>query len=353
MASEITVRLSSERKPLPKVDQLGFGVHFTDHMFQVDFDVKRGWHDARIIPYGPMSLDPSCCAIHYGQSMFEGMKAFRQANGKVVLFRPDFHLRRMTEGAPRLCMEAPPIELMKQGLKQLLQLDERWVPQGEGCSLYIRPTLFASEGFLGVRPAHKLTFFIILTPVASYYSAKSEALRIWVEKNYVRAVRGGLGAVKASANYVAGLKASVEAKEQGYHQVLWLDACDRNHVEEVGTMNVFFRFDNEIVTPALNGTLLNGCTRDSAILLLQKWGEKVVERRLGWDEVVSRHNRGELIEVFGTGTAAVITPVGELATREERVTLTPKMELCERLRATIMGIQHGKIADEHGWVEGI
>lgn len=350
--AEISVHLSSHRKTLPPAEQLGFGVHFTDHMFQVDFEAKSGWHNPRIIPYGPLQLDPSCCALHYGQSMFEGMKAFRQVDGRVVLFRPDFHLTRMQQGAPRLCMESPPVEIMKSGLKKLLQVDESWVPGGEGCALYIRPTLFASEAFLGVRPAQRLTFFIILTPVSSYYAAKGPALKIWVEKDYVRAVRGGLGSVKASANYVAGLKAAVTAKEHGYHQVLWLNAFDRDHIEEVGTMNVFFRFKDEVVTPQLDGTLLNGCTRDCVIHLLQKWGVKVVERKITWNEVRSRYNQGELLEAFGSGTAAVIAQIGELGSSEETLVLPTKMELTDRLLRTMMDIQYGKIAN-HEWTEDI
>ena len=349
-AMDISVHLNPERKVLPK-DKLEFGVHFTDHMFLADFESEQGWTNPRIVPYGPLSLDPSCGALHYGQSMFEGMKAFRQIDNSIALFRPDFHFERMFKGASRLCMQAPPPELMKAALKKLLEIDQHWVPGGPGTSLYIRPTLFASEGFLGVRPSKKLTFMIILSPAASYYGA-NDYLKIWIERHYVRASQGGLGAVKAAANYVAGLKAAVEAKEKGYHQVLWTDARTHEHIEEVGTMNVFFRFNDEVVTPIIYGTLLAGCTRDCVIQLLREWKIPVNERKLTLAEVQERAAKGELLEVFGSGTAASISPIGEFGDEKQTLVLPKNFELAHRLKNQITDIQYGRTS-HHSWIEKI
>jgi branched-chain amino acid aminotransferase len=340
---DISVQLSTSRKPIPSADALSFGAAFTDHMFLAEYTDGQGWYSSRVVPYAPLTLDPSCAAIHYGQSMFEGMKAFRQASGRVALFRPDFHLNRMAQGAPVLCMQAPPVDLMFQGLKKLIEIDQAWVPKERGCALYIRPTLFASEGFLGVRPAKKLLFMIILSPVAAYYKNAQERLKIWVERKYVRAAPGGLGAVKASANYIAAMRAAEEAKANGYAQVLWTDAVTHEHIEEVGTMNVFFRFKDEVVTPELDGTILGGCTRDAVITLLREWKVPVRERRLSLTELRERHAKGELLEIFGSGTAASISPVGELGFAGGTLKLDGEFDLSERLRREILGVQYGEI----------
>lgn len=338
---KIDVRLKSQLTVPPKENPL-FGTVFSDHMFRAEFRRGVGWRNPVIQPYGPMSLDPACSALHYGQSMFEGLKAYRLQDGRVSLFRPDFHIRRMIAGAEALCLEPPPEDLFREGLMELVRTDAAWVPKGEGAALYIRPTLFASEPFLGVRPADQVTFFIITSPVGSYYKTQGEPLRIWVERHYVRAAPGGLGAVKASANYVAALKASVEAKQRGYHQVLWTDAVEHEWIEEVGTMNVFFRFRDEIVTPALDGTILGGCTRDSVLHLLRSWGLRVEERRVSWHEVQKRHAAGELLEVFGSGTAATISPIGELGHGGGSLTLPVEGEVASRLLNELRAIQSGE-----------
>jgi len=314
---------------------------------------KGRWENLRIEPYGPLSIDPGACVLHYSQCMFEGMKAFRGADGGLRLFRPEFHAKRFAAGAERLCMPSAPTELFLEGLRALVLEDKDWVPAEEGASLYLRPTLIATESFLGVRPAEEYLFFIIASPVGAYYSEGFKPLKIWVEQDYIRAAPGGLGAIKAGANYAASLRAFVEAKKQGYAQVLWLDAIHKENVEEVGTMNVFFRFKNEIVTPPLGGTILNGATRDCVIELLKKWNLPIRERSISLKEVIDGQKTGELLEVFGSGTAAVISPVGELATTSEKFQINSNQvgDLTLRLYKEIMGIQYGRISDSFGWTE--
>ncbi|RYZ52784.1 MAG: branched-chain amino acid aminotransferase, partial [Proteobacteria bacterium] len=291
----------------PKVD-LGFGKIFTDHMFLSRYTESKGWHSAEVTPYGPLQMDPAASVLHYGQSLFEGLKAFRREDGSIWIFRPEYNWKRMCEGADRLTLPQPSREIFIKGLKELLQLDQRWVPPAVGSSLYIRPTLIGSEGFLGLRPAMEALFFIILSPVGSYYAEGNKPVKIWLETTDVRAPIGGLGAVKAGANYAASLRASVSAKKKGCSQVLWLDT-KREGIEEVGTMNVFFVLNDEIVTPALNGSILPGSMRDSVLQILRgkgkSLGKKVSERRITIAELSERHARGELLEAFGTGTAAV------------------------------------------------
>ena len=302
-----------------------------------------------------MLIDPAASVLHSGQALFEGMKAFKQPDGSLSIFRPEFNWERMTEGALRLCLEPPPKELFMQGLKELLTVDARWVPKEDNCALYIRPTLIGTEGFLGVRPSQEMLFFILLSPVGSYYAkGGSKPVRIWVEDKAIRAAPGGLGATKAGANYAASLKSALEAKQKGFDQVLWLDSKYEG-IEEVGTMNVFFAFKNEIITPELNGSILSGGVRDSVIQLLRHQGKKIVERRITMSELLERHAQGDLQEAFGTGTAAVITSIGELQYKDKNLVIHNNQmgPLAQDLLKTISGIQRGLIPDPFGWMKPV
>lgn len=348
----IQSRLSENRKPRPKDTELVFGRVFTDHMALIDYEDGRGWLDPRIVPYGPLSLDPAAAVLHYGQELFDGMKAFRGADNRIRLFRADRHCRRMSEGAARLCMPAIDVELMHEATLALLRADREWVPGAPGTALYIRPTLIANEPFLGVRPSSKYLFFIIASPVGAYSGAAFTPIKIWVEDQYVRAAPGGLGAVKAGANYIASLLAAEEAKKRGYAQVLWTDAVEHRYLEEVGTMNMVVRIGNEFITPPLDGTILGGITRDSVLTLLREWGLLVNERALGMEELIAAHRKGDLKEVFGCGTAAVITPVGELGWKGDRIIINDGKagESAQRLFEAITDIQYGRAPDTHGWI---
>ena len=351
--SRIPVQRSTSLKPKVPEAELGFGRHFTDHMLLVDYTVQAGWHAPRVVPYGPLSLDPAAAVFHYAQAAFEGLKVYRSQDGRLRAFRLPTHCQRMARSAQRLCIPPLPPELMAEGIQALVRTDADWVPAGPGTALYVRPTLVATEPFLGVRPAEQYLFFVILSPVGSYYAEGQEPVRIWVEEQYVRAAPGGLGAIKAGANYAASLMAGVEAKKRGYAQVLWLDARERRYIEEVGTMNLFVRIGDEVVTPPLeDGTLLAGITRDSILTLLREWGVRVSERRISVGELREAHARGTLREVFGTGTAAVISPVGELGLREGNLKIADGRvgELSRRLYDTITAIQRGAAPDPHGWM---
>jgi branched-chain amino acid aminotransferase len=352
--STIQVLPADRLKPLPDAQGLEFGRQFSDHWFHCRYIEGRGWTEAKVEKYGPISLDPAASVLHYGQALFEGMKAFLQPDGSLSLFRPDFNCQRFQAGAARLCLQGPPRELFMAGLRELLKLDARWALAEEGCSIYIRPTLIGTEAFLGVRPAKEILFYILLSPVRSYYTAKDRLLRIWVEDQELRAAPGGLGATKAGANYAASLHAALRAKGRGYDQVLWLDV-ERKGIEEVGTMNVFWGFKDEIVTPKLNDSILAGGMRDSVLHLLRHYPnehcKKVNERRVTIDEVQERHKAGELVEAFGTGTAAVISPIAELGYKNEKIILNPDPGPISRwLAETIKGIQSGRRPDPFGWM---
>lgn len=346
-----TRKTTSPRTKYP-VEQLGFGRYFADHMFSMDY-ANGKWLSPRIEPYGQISMDPGACVFHYAQCLFEGMKAFRGTKGELRLFRPRFHAERMAKGAARLCMPSIPEETFLEAVRALVKLDKDWVPSSRGASLYLRPTLIGTESFLGVRPAEKYLFFIITSPVGAYYAEGFNPVKIWVEQEYIRAAPGGLGAIKAGANYAASLLASVDAKHKGFSQVLWLDGVEKKNVEEVGTMNVFFRFKNEVVTPPLSGTILNGATRDCVLRLLQDWKVPVRERNIPIEEVFAAHASGDLLEVFGTGTAAVISAVAELTTAEKKHVIgNGKVgELTQRLYDEITAIQYGDKPDPYGWIE--
>ncbi|MBO9667256.1 MAG: branched-chain amino acid aminotransferase [Bdellovibrio sp.] len=349
--TNISKTLVTTPKALPPSDKLGFGQYFTDHMFVAKYAEGKGWYDAQILPYGPLEIDPGASVLHYGQALFEGMKAFRQADGKVVFFRPEFNYNRLVEGAERICLEAPPMELFMQGLHELVAADERWIPHEPNTSLYIRPTLIGTEAFLGVRPSRETTFMILLSPVGAYYAEGTKPVKIWTEEKYLRAAPGGLGAVKAGANYAASLKAALEAKKKGYAQVLWLDV-EHLGIEEVGTMNAFFVFNNEIVTPELNGSILSGGTRDAIIQVLKKKNLPIVERRITITEVIERLDKGELKEAFGTGTAAVISPIGVIHYNEKDWTINncENGPLSTELYKEITSIQKGALKDDFGWI---
>ncbi|MGH8059693.1 MAG: branched-chain amino acid aminotransferase, partial [Candidatus Entotheonellia bacterium] len=290
---------TSAPKPHVPDDQLGFGRVFTDHMLLMSYAPGAGWHQARIEPYGPLSLDPSTIVFHYGQSVFDGLKAFRTPSEAVVLFRPQHHLRRLNISAARLCI--PPIDeaFALHALQELVRLDADWVPRTPGCSLYIRPTIIATDPALSVHPAQTYLFFALLSPVGAYYPEGFQPVKILVEDRYVRAVSGGLGAAKTPANYAASLLAAEEAQAAGFTQVLWLDGIEHRYIEEVGSMNIFFVIDEEVVTPPLQGSILDGVTRDSVLRLARSWGMRTAERRISIDDILAAHGAGKLMEVFG------------------------------------------------------
>jgi branched-chain amino acid aminotransferase len=348
----ISITKSASPKPRPKDADLAFGNEFTDHMFLMNYQTDKGWYDARIEPYGPLSLDPATAVLHYAQSMFEGLKAFRGKDGKIRMFRPNKHVERLNRTAQLLCIPTIDPEIVLKSWTTLVGLDRDWVPKRVGTSLYIRPTLIASEPFLGVRPAKEYLYFVILSPVGAYYPEGMNPVKIMVVDKYVRAVKGGLGEAKASANYAASLHAAEDAKHEGFTQVLWLDGVHRKYIEEVGTMNIMFRIADEVITPPLEGTILAGVTRDSVLALTREWGMRVSERQLSIDEVVEASKKGRLQEVWGTGTAAVISPVGELAYKGERIVVNDGRigGLTQKLYDTIVSVQYGDTPDTRGWV---
>src|SRR6267378_732327 len=302
MSEPIRISRATAKKPKPKDSELTFGTVFTDHMFVADFQEEKGWYDPRIEPYGPLVLDPAAAVLHYAQAVFDGLKAFRGRDGKVRLFRPQKHVERLIQSSQRLCIPPLDPELALRSLVTLVGIEKDWVPSTVGTSLYVRPTIIANEAFLGVRPAKSYIYFVILSPVGAYYPEGVAPVKIRVEEKYVRAVEGGLGGAKTGANYAASLMAGEEAKHGGYTQVLYLDGVHRKYLEEVGTMNMMVRIGDEVVTPALGGTILPGVTRDSALALMRKWGIKVSERQISIDEVIDAHKHGTLTEAWGTGT---------------------------------------------------
>ena len=351
MTEAIRITKAASLKPHPKDSELAFGTVFTDHMFLMDYKDGKGWFDPRVEPYGPLSLDPATAVLHYAQELFEGLKAFRGRDGKIRLFRPQKHAERLNNTARRMCI--PPIEpdLVIKSWTTLVALDRDWVPSSVGTSLYIRPTIIASEAFLGVRPARSYLYFVILSPVGAYYPEGMAPVRILVVDKYVRAVEGGVGGVKTAGNYAASLYASEEAKHAGFTQVLWLDGVHRKYIDEVGTMNIMVKIGDEIITPPLTGTILSGVTRDSALALMRGWGLKVSERQISIDEVVQAHKQGTLEEVWGTGTAAVISPVGELSYKGEKMVISGGEigPLTRKLYDAIVAIQYAQAPDPHNW----
>ena len=354
MEIKITKTTTPKQKP---VDQstLGFGKYYTDHMFIMNYDDGQGWHDARIVPYGPISLDPAAMCLHYGQEVFEGMKAYKTEDGGVQLFRPEKNMARLNVSNERLCIPLIDEAFCVEAIKKLVEVDQDWIPTEPGTSLYIRPFIFAIDPHVGVHPAKHLMFVVILSPVGAYYPEGLNPVNIYVEQKYVRAVKGGMGFTKTAGNYAASLKAQDEAEKIGYTQVLWLDGVERKYIEEVGAMNVFFIIGDEVVTPELSGSILAGVTRMSVVELLKSKGYKVSERRISIDELYEAHDNGTLKEAFGTGTAAVISPIGTFEWNGKKITVGDGGigETSQMLYDTITGIQCGKIKDEFNWVQKI
>ena len=339
-------------KEKPAWDQnLGFGKYFTDYMFTMDWTVNKGWHNAKIEPYAPICLDPATLVLHYAQETFEGLKAYKSKDGNVLLFRPEMNARRFANSNRRLCMEILPEEMFVEAIEKLVAHEVDWIPTAEGTSLYIRPFMFATEAAVGVHPSSAYKFVIILSPVGAYYPEGVNPVKIYVEDEYVRATKGGTGFTKCGGNYAASIAAQVKAEKLGYTQVLWLDGVERKYVEEVGTMNVMFKIDNKIITAPCDGTVLPGVTRDSILHILKDWGYEVEERHLSIDELMEAGRKGKLEEAFGTGTAAVISPVGELYYKGETVTINDFKtgELTQKLYDTLTGIQWGNVKDTYGW----
>src|SRR5881409_2929315 len=351
MSEPIRISRATAKKPKPKDSELTFGTVFTDHMFVADFLEEKGWYDPRVEPYAPISLDPAAAVLHYAQAIFDGLKAFRGVDGKVRLFRPQKHVERLNNSAVRMCIPPLDPELALRSLVTLVGIERDWLPRAVGTSLYVRPTIIANEAFLGVRPAHSYIYFVILSPVGAYYPEGINPVKILVVDKYVRAVEGGVGGVKTGVNYAASLYAAEEAKHAGFTQVLWLDGRERKYIDEVGTMNIMLKIGDEVVTPPLSGTILAGVTRDSALTLMREWGLRVAERPIAIDEVAAAARKGTLEEVWGTGTAAVISPVGELAYKGERLVINGGRigTLTQKLYDAIAGIQYGTAPDTRGW----
>lgn len=348
---EITVKKCANLKEKPDFSKLGFGKFFTDHMFVMDYDSKNGWHDARIVPFDYIPIHPASTVLHYGAEIFEGMKAYKTKDG-YQMFRPTENLKRLNNSAERLCLPTIDEELFLKGLTDLINLDYQWIPDYTGTSLYIRPFMFGNDESLGVHAVDRATFVIILSPVGNYYAEGLNPVKISIENQDVRAVRGGTGYAKCGGNYAASLRAGKRAAEKGFSQVLWLDGVEQKYVEEVGSMNVMFKIDGEIVTPMLTGSVLPGITRKSCIEILRNWGYKVTERLVSVDEIVKAAKDGKLEEAWGTGTAAVVSPIGHLFYDGVDYTVSDNKigELTQKLYDELTGIQWGKREDKYGWV---
>ncbi|MBQ9116992.1 MAG: branched-chain amino acid aminotransferase [Clostridia bacterium] len=349
---DIKIQLTDTPKEKPKKgEKLSFGHIFTDHMFIMNYTEGKGWHDPRIVPFQNISLSPAAMVYHYGQEMFEGLKAYKGEDGKVYLFRPEMNARRANDSNDRLCIPHIPEEDFVQAIKAVVDVDRDWVPTDPGTSLYIRPFVIATDEFLGVAPSKTYLFMVILSPSGAYYPSGLAPVGIWIEDEYVRAVKGGMGFAKTGGNYAASLIAQVKAHDGGYSQVLWLDGVERRYIEEVGAMNIFFKINGKVVTPMINGSILPGITRNSVINVCKHWGYEVEERRISVDELVAAAKDGSLEEVFGTGTAAVVSPVGKLRYKDDVMNIGGGEigELTQRLYDEITGIQWGKRPDPFGW----
>lgn len=350
---DITVTRSDHLKQKPADEgSLGFGRLFTDHMFLMDYEAGRGWHSARVVPYDNFPMDPAAMVFHYGQAIFEGMKCYRRSDGGLQLFRPRDNFARMSRSAARMGMPVLDEETALEGLRQLILLDQDWVPHRDGTSLYIRPTMISMDVGLGVHASKTYRFFIILSPVGAYYKEGLKPVSIYVEDEYVRAVRGGVGFTKCAGNYAASILAGDVAEKKGFSQVLWLDGVEQRYVEEVGSMNMMFAYGQKIVTPRLNGSILPGITRDSVLTLARQLGYEAEEGRLDVHEIFADAKAGRLTEAFGTGTAAVISPVGTLALKDEKVVLGDGGigPIAQKLYDTLTGIQYGRLPDQNNWI---
>ena len=347
----ISITKCDAPKAKPDPSTLGFGKIFTDHMFIADYSHEKGWYNARIVPFANISLHPASTVLHYGSEIFEGLKAYRRADGKVQLFRPLENIRRMNNSAERLCLPQMPEEDMLKALMTFVELEQDWTPSAPGTSLYLRPFLFGNDETLGVHAVHNATFVIIASPVGSYYAEGINPVRIMIEDEDVRAVRGGTGYAKCGGNYAASNRAGERAAQKGYSQVLWLDGVERKYIEEVGAMNVMFKINGEIITPSLEGSILPGITRKSCIELLRAKGFTVTERKLSIDELCAAMEDGTLEEAWGCGTAAVVSPIGKLVIGDETYVINNNEigAVTQELYDTLTGIQWGKIEDTFGW----
>ena len=338
---------------MPEASKLGFGKVFSDHMFVMDYNSKDGWHDARIIPYGPLSLSPAASVFHYAGEVFEGLKAYRRKDGKVQLFRHDANVERLNISAERIGLPQVPVDVAMAAIEQLVEVDQNWVPSAPGTSLYIRPFLFSTDPELALHGIHEAMFVIILSPSGSYYAEGINPVKIMLETEDVRAVKGGTGYTKCGGNYAASNRAGDKAMEKGYSQVLWLDGVERKYVEEVGAMNVMFKIDGKVVTPMLTGSILSGITRRSCIAMLKSWGMEVEERLISIDELVEAAENGKLEEAWGCGTAAVISPIGELCYNDVKHTINGFKigPTAQKLYDELTGLQWGDKPDPFGWTK--
>jgi branched-chain amino acid aminotransferase len=351
MPQQIRIETTQTPKQKPDQNSLGFGKYFTDHMFIMEYSEDKGWYDPKIVPYAPIELDPSCAVLHYGQAIFEGLKAYNTDEGNILLFRPHKNMERINNSNVRMCIPQIDIDFCVEAVKAIVNQDKDWIPKTEGTSLYIRPFIIATDAFLGVHPSNTYKFIIILSPVGAYYPQGVNPVNIYVENDFVRSVKGGTGFAKTAGNYAASLAAQAKAADKGYIQVLWLDGVERKYIEEVGSMNVFFKINGEVITPSLSGSILPGITRDSTITLLKSWGINVNERKIEIQELFDAHSKGLLEEAFGTGTAAVISPIGELNWNENKIIINNNTtgELSKRIYDAITGIQSGNLEDKFNW----
>lgn len=353
---DITITKTTAPKEKPSIEGIPFGTYFSDHMFLMNYEKGKGWFDARIVPYGPLSLDPSTMVLHYAQEIFEGLKAYRTADGHIQLFRPTENIARMNRSAEKMCIPPVPEDIYLKALKTLVELDKDWVPSEPDTSLYIRPFIFATDKHVGVHASHTYLFCIITSPVGSYYPEGLNPVKIAIESREVRAVRGGTGFAKCGGNYAASLHATEMAEAAGFSQVLWLDGVEQKYIEEVGAMNVMFKLDGKIVTPSLaKGTVLPGITRKSAIQVLSDWGYEIQERDISVEELIAAAESGHLEEAWGVGTAAVVSPIGEIIYQDKEHVINGFQigELTQKLYDTITGIQWGKIDDPYGWTVSV
>ena len=348
---EFPITRAASLKPKPDPKTLVFGRSFSDHMFVMNYDTEKGWHNGRIVPYGPFELDPSAMVLHYAQEVFEGMKAYRTPDGGVQLFRPMENALRLQSSCERLCIPAIDPQTVVDAITQLVKVEADWVPSEPDTSLYIRPFVIATDPALGVHASHTYIFAVICCPVGAYYKEGINPVRIYVEDEDVRAVRGGTGYTKCGGNYAASIRAGERAEEKGYAQVLWLDGVERKYIEEVGSMNVMFQVDGTVITPKLTGSVLPGITRKSCIELIKSWGIPVEERLITAQELFDAAEAGKLDEAWGTGTAAVVSPIGEMGWEGKRITVSGGKigSLTQKLYDTLTGIQWGTLPDPYGW----
>lgn len=351
MMEKIKIQRATASKPKPDPSTLVFGKSFTDHMFLMNYDTGKGWHDPRIVPYGPLDLEPSAMVFHYAQEVFEGLKAYRSPDGSVQLFRPTENVKRINSSCERMCIPPVPEEEALEGIKALVSTERDWVPSAPATSLYIRPFIIATDASVGVHASHSYLFCIIACPVGSYYPEGINPVKIYVEDSDVRAVKGGTGYTKCGGNYAASIRAGERAEKAGFSQVLWLDGVERKYIEEVGSMNVLFKLDGKIITPALTGSVLPGITRKSCLELIKSWGVEVEERLITAEELFDAAQNGKLEEAFGSGTAAVVSPIGEMVWGDRKAVVNGGNigPLTQKLYDTLTGIQWGTLPDPYGW----